>query len=55
VYSATLTLEPLQTVSLSSGKVTLSHGRWCGKGGYGEWEYGSVSPVVQLCGAPEIP
>jgi hypothetical protein len=33
VYSATLTLEPLQTVSLSSGKVTLSHGRWCGKGG----------------------
>jgi hypothetical protein len=29
VYSATLTLEPLQTVSLTSGKATLSRGQWC--------------------------
>jgi hypothetical protein len=29
VYSAALTLEPLQTVSLASGKATLSRGQWC--------------------------
>jgi len=29
LYSATLRLEPLQTVSLASGKATLSHGQWC--------------------------
>jgi len=29
LYSATLTLEPVQTVVLASGKVTLSRGNWC--------------------------
>jgi len=29
LYSATMTLKPLQTVGFASGKTTLSSGRWC--------------------------
>ncbi len=45
MYSATLTLEPLQTVSLASGKVTSSRGQWCEL-----WVGISQGPVVRGSG-----